>query len=319
MQNPLLKDLVLGSLVILFGIAAFWLWYGMIPLIIDGQFNQYQDIIRSVSGLIVAALIFGFSAIFSKNEYIIFGASAIAAIIPFFFVEANSVTIGAVLLVIFITVLAGRRIKNDFYHSVGFSVVKTARAGLPLYFTAASLIVANFYLANMDEEKAISGLLPRSALEFSLEKFSAPIANFTGLPKLSANATIDEILLDAASTQLQDQGFSADLIPRKELLRLVAAQRKQLSEQFGIELPGNQTISDVFYTSVDSRIRDLLGPYRAYLPVASTVIFFFAFKAITFPMYLLSVALLFCLIQTLRIAKIIKMEKTTIEVEKPTL
>jgi len=318
-QNFFIKDLILGFLVILFGSAAFWLWYEVVPLIIDGQFNQYQDIIRSTGGLVVSAVVFGFATIFVKNNYIIFVASTIAVVVPFFFLNANSFTVGAVVLVIFLTILSGRRIRKDFSHSLDFSVTKIARAGLPLYFTAASLIIATFYLAHMTEEKAISGLLPRSVLEFSLEKFSAPISSFTGLPKLTPHATLDEILFDVATTQLKNQGIRTELIPKKEILNLVSTQRKQLSDQFGIELPGNQTITDVFYTSVDSRIRDLLGPYKAYLPIASAVIFFFAFKTLTFPLYIISVVLLFLLIHFLKLAKIIKIEKATIEVERLTL
>ena len=318
-QNFLIKDLILGLLVILFGLAAFWLWYGVIPLIIDGQFNQYQDYLRSVGFWLVAAVVFVFSSIFIKNGAILLVAALISTLLPFFLLQANSYIIGMAAAAIFLMVIAIHRIKKEFLFSPRFSMAKIARAGLPLYFTSASLVISAFYLANMDEEKAIAGLLPRSVLEFSLEKFSEPISTFTGLPKITPEATLDEILYDAAVSQLEAQGIPLGQLPKKEILGLVATQRKQLSEQFGIDLPGNRTVTDVFYTSLDERLRDLLGPYKKYLPLASAIAFFFAVKTLTFPLYFLSVVLLLLLIYILRLVKIIKSEKVQIEVERLTI
>ena len=71
--------------------------------------------------------------------------------------------------------------------------------------------------------------------------------------------------------------------------------------------------------AIIERLEDLLGPFVQYLPLLSAFAFFFAFKALTFPLYFMSVALTAGLIRALRMATIITIESQQIEVERLTL
>ena len=73
------------------------------------------------------------------------------------------------------------------------------------------------------------------------------------------------------------------------------------------------------HRAVIERLEDVLGPFVQFLPLISALAFFFAFKAFTFPLYLVSVAATALLIRGLRMATIVRSAPRQITVERLTL
>src|SRR3989338_3881826 len=310
-----LKELILAVFFAGLFLAAIWFWRGAMPLIIAGEFNNYKNLLPPLASLFLSGIFFTFSALFIKEEKIVYILSAIVTIIPLFLLPFPTTAYYAVFGVsVLLMFLAIHRIRIEYNQSAGFSLTRVAKAGLPLYFTVLSLIAAIFYLSVVDEEKAISSIFPQSGLSFLLKKFSGPISNLTGLPEISPDASVDEILTGIVSEGLAKQGISPGKVSKAEFNQILSTQRKELAEQYGLKVTGREKVLDVFYPAIIERIYDLLGPYRVYLPAASAVAFFFAFKTLTFPLYYVLLITIFLLIKFLVLVKILKEEKIEIGV-----
>ncbi len=289
------------------------------PLVVDGKFDNYGHFLWPVTGLVISATLFSFSALFIKNKWILYSAVIISATAPYLFIETSGIVVGALLANGFLIFTAAHRVQKESELSLGFSLTKFLKTGLPLYFTIASLIVSVFFLSHLNEEKAIASLLPKPALDTVLKSFSGPLQSLVGLPELNLQGTLEEALLSLAEEQLKSQGIALSQIPKAELNRLIADQRKELEKNLGVKLGNKEKVSDILHKTITNRIEDLLGPYKKYLPYASALTFFFAFKTLTLPLYYGTLLITFLLIKLLLAIKILRSEKQQIEVDRLTL
>lgn len=315
------KEVVLGIFAVILNIAVFWFWFRAAPLMAAGEFQNYGNFIIPLAGLVIAASLFALAALFIENKWLIHGSIVLGIGTPYLFVQANTAVIVLLVITLLFSAFAAYRIRKEFIFSLGFSLSKTTKAGLPIYFTVASLIISIFYFSNITEEKALSSILPKSAVGFALKNLSGPLGSLTGLnlPTLKPEATVDEILLKLVEEELKSQDVAVSRLPRPELTRAIAAQREGLAKNFGIKLKGQEKLGDVLYNTISQRTEELLGPYKKYLPVASAVAFFLAFKTLTLPLYYLTILVTFFLLKVLILSKIIRSEKQQIEVEKLTI
>lgn len=316
MSNPNYKEAALGILASSAGVLIFWLWQRAMPLIMAGEFKDFFGFIAPILGLALASTLFGMAATWVTNPRFLYPILIAGLVLPLVFVEPKNMAVALAVLVAILASSAIFRTRKEYELSLGFSATKIFKTCLPLYFTIASLIIAAFYFSGLDEEKAISSILPRSTLNFFLNRLSGPLTSELGLPHLSPDATVDEVLVDVVAGQLQAQGIGTDRLSKAELARAITTERQELSRQYGITLKGGEKVSDVFYNTITLRLQDLLGPYREYLPYVSAVAFFFAFKALTIPLYYVSLLMGILLIKILRAGKILRSEKKTIEIER---
>lgn len=256
-----LKESSLVSLASVGGVAVFWFWKGSIPLILEGEFRQYVNFIGPVAGLVAIASLFLLSIILVKNTRLIYLFFLISAVAPFLFLDPSNAVLGTAAICLFLIAFAVHRMRQEVYLSQGFSLTKVAKSGLHIYFTCAALIVANFYLVNINKEQAVATLLPR--------------------------ATFDV------------------LIPVFE-------------KQLGLEIPNREQAPEVFYRATVTQFKELLGPYQEFLPLASAVIFFFAFKAFTIPLYYLTLILGLLLIRIALWSKMVRKEVVETQAERLT-
>lgn len=315
MSNINIKELILGILIAVSSIIIFWLWHEVTPKIVAGEFKNYIDFLLPVSGLIFTGTLFSLGALFIQNIGFLYPIAAISIGVPFFFVPASSTALAGLAISILFIIYALWRIKIEAEHSLGFSVSKFLKAGLPLYFTLVSLLISIFFFSQIggDEDRAFAALLPRSAIEIAI----GPLQSLLGLSAAKPNSTIDEAFTQLITEQLKSQGINN--ISQGELAKLLRDQREELSKSFGLKLSGQEKISDILYEFASRRFRELLGPYKEYLPYASAITFFFAFKAFTFPIYYLTLLITYLLIKFMLLTKILRSEKTQVEVEKLTL
>jgi hypothetical protein len=253
------KEIILAVLTAGLGVVVFWFWFDAVPLVIGGQFRDYIDFIGPVAGLLIVAVLVLYSAIFIGDKRIVYPALLIGFISPYLFLEASGTVLAAVAVSAFLVAFATHRIRQEVNLTQGFSLTKFAKAGLSIFFTAAALLVAIFYLAHIDKEQAVANLLPRAAFDI--------------------------------------------VIPL-------------LEKQYGTEIPNKEETAELLYRAAVEQFKQLLGPYQDFMPLASAVIFFFAFKTFTIPIYYLTLVFAFFLLKLMLWSKIVKREITQVEVER---
>jgi hypothetical protein len=316
MDRVKVKEIILGFLTIVVTVGSFWLLFQSISLVASGDFKTFGLSISAVIGLIFAGALFSLLALFVDDWRIRFTSVAISIGVPYFFVSATIFVIVAFFMSILLVIFGAHRIYQEYSLSVGFGVAKTLKTGLPLFFTSAALIVSIFYFANLDRERVVESLFPEPAFVVITQFLARPLESLTGLSLSNPNATIDDIATDFVENQLESQGILPTSLVQSELTKLVGVERDQLSQLLGITLSGEESISEVFYNSIAIRLKDLFGPYAVYLPAVSAIAFFFAFKALTIPLYFITLLVVWILVYVLERTHVLSREKHNVEVER---
>ena len=316
------KQIILSILAVIFGFLSFWSWQSVTSFIVEGSLHT-SNFIWPVVSLILAAIFFSFAAIFIKKQWLVHTTVLVGTVSAFFLLEAGAATVWALVGTIFLVILSLHRIKHEVELSTGFSLSKTLKSGLPLYFTAASLIISVFYfdVTKHDEDKMIAAIFPKPASGIVVRLLSGRLESLVGLPvKIKPDSTVDEIILQLLKGQLQEQGISIESLPKKELENLLILQRREIAKKFKISaLSGKAKVSDALYEVIIGQLTNLVGPYKIYLPIVSAFAFFLAFKTFTMPIYYLTLIFSFVLLKLAIWGKIIKREKAQIQVERLTL
>lgn len=312
------KEIILGILTALVSITAFWFWRTALPSWISGDFTSYANFALPILGLLFSASFFSISALFVRNQKIIYPTAIIVASLPYFFLKSSPLVLSLLVLSAALAILAIYKVRKEYNLSLGFSMAKFLKAGLPLYFTVAAMVITAFYLADINEKNAISTLLPKTALDVGLKTLSGPLGSSLGLPlpALDPEATVDKLLEKVVSEGLKTQGIDSAKLPRNEILKLIRTKRSELSDKFGIKVKGDEKVGDLLYGTVTGKTEDILGPYKIYLPYASAVAFFLAFKALTFFLYYVTLLITFLLIKVMVLTKIVRSEKVQLEVKR---
>ncbi|MFY9462127.1 MAG: hypothetical protein WAP51_02910, partial [Candidatus Sungiibacteriota bacterium] len=205
-----------------------------------------------------------------------------------------------------------RRIRSEAKLAVSFNLSKILRQGLPLFFTTLAFVVSVFYFSSIALEKNQT-ILPRSVFELSLPLLQNTLQDL--IPGFRAAATVDELLLEAAKSQL---GAEVDIskVPKSQLEKLLVESRQSLSQGFGIKITGKEKAADLIYELANQKIEDFAGPYKRYLPYLTAFGFFLAVKVLTLPLYFITLGLLWLAVQLLLFLRVLKKEIVTIQVEK---
>lgn len=316
------KQIILAVLAILFGFLSFWSWQSVTGFIVDGSLNA-TSFIWPVASLILAAVLFAFVAIFIKPQWLVHLAALAGTTSAFFLLEAGAATVWALVGTIFLVILSLHRIKHEVELSTGFSLSKTLKSGLPLYFTASSLIISVFYfdVTKNDDEKMIAALFPKPASGVVVRLLSGQLESLVGLPiKIKPDSTVDEIMLQFLKGQFQEQGISLESVSKKELGNLLILQRQEIAKKYNIpSLSGKAKVSDALYEVIIGQLTNLVGPYKVYLPIVLAFAFFLAFKTFTLPIYYLTLLFSLVLLKLAILGKIIHKEKVQIQVERLSL
>lgn len=301
-------------------IAAFYLWKQEIPVILDGRIESSLGLIVPILVLVGAACFFGLSALFVRRAPGLFASAGIAMAAPYLLIPSSQTNILALALCVCLTLFGAWRMREAFRVSVHFTVAKTLKYGIPLFFTASAITVSMFYLDVLQSRRQdiVSALLPKSLLTIVLGAAGDSLQR-SGLPRLNPEALVDDAIADFVRTGLEAEGAGAGRVPPDEFAKLVSFQRDEIARRYGIEIRGDERVTDVIYRLAAEQIENIAGPYHGYLPLAGAIAFFFAFKAFTLPLYGLTILLTFLLIRILRAGSILIVEKQTVEVERLTL
>ena len=319
MGKILFKEVVLAFISACAVIGSFLLWRSTTQLIAEEAFNSYGQFITSIGSLVAAAALFGIAAIFVRNSRIMYGSAILGIAIPFSFIPGDPLVFIVMGVCVIFTVFAIRRIRKDFNLSFGFNVAHSFKSGIPLFLTAYGIIISLFYLNDVQKKDTIRAVFPRTVFNVSIRALGGPLRSLTGSESFTPDETVDQFFQGLIKKQLADRGIQIDQVPGKELQRLLVQQRGEIAKSYGIKLTGSEKLGDVFYTTIIERISDLLGPYRIYVPYASAVTFFLAFKTLSFFAYMIVLGVAFLLIKLMIMTGIVIRKKEQIEMERVTL
>lgn len=312
--NP--KEVLLGVLAAGIPVITFWMWDKILPLLLEGEYRDFIRFIMPIVGLVVSGSLFALLGIFVRTRILAYVFPIIGVGASYFFIPATPTVLGAFAASVLLILYAVYRMRQEYEYSLGFSVAKIVRAGLPVYFSVVALMISMFYFSDLNEERALSAFVPRSLIQFFLDRMSGETGFFSDLPKVDAETTVDDLLFMIAERELIKQGVPLASIPKTELAKIISLERSNLSKQFGITLSGEEKVGEAFYSAITEKIQNFFGPYKNFLPVAAAIVFFLAFKAFTWPLYFISMLLTYILIRLMVLSTIVRKEKVVIEIEK---
>lgn len=256
------KELVLGILALASSVAALWFWHRVTPALIAGEFTSYERYLPVFLALLVSAIFFALAGLLVSSPWIAYGGTTLGIGIPVLFAPATTPVALLGLVAILLLAYALYEIRKELSFSLGFSVTKALKVGLPLYFTVVALVSCAYYFSQVDEDKALSIFLPPTVIDFGVNIFSRSLSSWVGGDTVDLNATVDQFLGDVIRSQSASQCNAIDRIPQAELDQMITDQRanRGLSSASLPEIlrPTIGAVLDDFGTTIDQSIgRDL--------------------------------------------------------------
>ena len=316
-MNP--KEIILGTLTVIAGVMNAYLWR---ELIVRGDWRAASVYSLPVVALFVFAILFALSASFIKHSFLRNSSAILAGAGGYLFIPHAPGVLALALLSALGAWYAADAIAAEYASASYFSARKIFRGGLPIFFTAAAVMLSVFYYVSASGEKN-PVLLPKAVFDVALPLLEQPLQGI--LPGFQPGASIDDLILTLAAKQSAriagQAGLEADIskLPAGERDKLVREGRRTLSEQLGLPLTGREKSGEVLYKAANIQITKFAGPYEKYFPLIAAAGFFIAIKSITLPIYWITLLLVFFVVKLLIATKILKEETETIQVKRITL
>ncbi|MDO8560647.1 MAG: hypothetical protein Q7R91_00310 [bacterium] len=311
-QATFYKEIIIAVLAVATGIANAYFWK---VLIFSGSYSSPTIFSIPAALLFLFAIFFSFLALFGVSRTLGLMAIAIVSVGSFLFITAGTVAFVGIVLSFFGFQWAYSRIRNEAKLSVSFSLSKILRQGLPLFFTAIAVMVSVFYFSSISQEKNQT-FLPKAVFELSLPLLQNSLQGI--IPGFRPDATIDQLLIGAAQKQT---GNAVDIskVPKDQLEKFLQEERAALSKGLGVAVTGKEKAGDLLYNLANQKLEDFVGPYKQYLPYLTAFGFFLAVKALTLPLYFVTLILVWLAVRLLLAVKLLKKEIGMVQTEKVTL
>lgn len=306
------KELILALLTVVVSVANAYLWRGALGA---NGFENVSLYSAPVVTLFLFAVLFSLSAIFIRKSGLRTGVGVAALAGGYLFLPF---TIGIVYPLVGSAIggwYAANRIATEEAASQLFSVRKFLQSGMPVFFTAVSLMLASFYFVQVSREPP-GTFLPRSLFDATVPLIEKPLGGI--LPGFRTNASVDDLLLAFAAGQLGDT-VRVDELPKSQKDALIQESRKALTQQFGITLTGKESVTDVLFKVTNAQLAKFIGPYKQYFPFLAAAGFFVAVKTLTLPVYWITLLLTTLVIQFLKSAGLLHERVETVQIQRLTL
>lgn len=263
----------------------------------------------------------------------------------FFFSREKTIFIPyliGMLIFILLTILAAELILREKEQRLKISLKKIWKRGLPPFIAGLSLMISLVYyfnpLVKLQEEEI---KIPPEVFGFILK----PTAGIVGkiIPFYGPEMTIDETL--ASSLMLQNKGVKSNGIPLNlinkinsnslekldinQLLqdqeikkfiqeqvktesvdqKLLAEQRRNLSQSLGIELKGDETMEVILASVINAQLARLIKPYAQIVSLGIVIVLFFVLKFVGNFLSIFSLIISHFIFYFLRLIKVVKIEQ----------
>lgn len=305
-----IKEAALSLLTILMGITNVYFWRGLIFSENHANLTLFS---LPIISLFLFAIFFSLLAFFLKNTAVLYLSVAVSILGGIFFIGSGISIISGMALAAVGVIFAARRIKIDVNDSLSFNLSKSMRRGLPIFFTVIAFIISLTYFSSIAKDKQV--FIPKSVFDIS----AGILQNYLGglVPGFRKDATVNEILTNFAKNELKKQ-LNVNEIPKEKLNELVEEQKIALSKGMGIKISGREKTVDLLYNLTNQKIDELFGQYKEYLPYLSAIGFFLAIKVLTWPLYFISLILIYFTVKLMLFTGLLKKEVVTIKSEKLT-
>lgn len=307
------KELIIIILVVASGVLNAYLWQ---RLIFAGTYSDFWLFVLPLSALFLFAILFSLLALLSQNTFAGFLAVLASFVGSFFFVKASSAVLLGLLLSVTASLWAFRAVQLELKSGSIFRLSKILRSGLPLFFTAVSLLISVFYFASLTETDT-TAVLPRAIFDLSLPYTEGALQGL--LPGFKSTLSIEELILKTVESQLANEGVDISSLPREQIEKLLKSQRSALERTLGMPLAEDGNVADLLYDLTNRRVQDLLGSYKSYVPYISAIGLFFTIKVLSIPLYLISLGFVWVLLQLLLAIGVIRWETVNVSIERPRL
>ena len=308
-----LKESTIVVLLVASGVLNAYLWQ---RLIFAGSYSDLWLFLLPLLALFLFAAFFSLLALLGQSPTV--GSLAVLAsfVGSFFFVKASSVVLVGLILTLAASLWALRAILLEVKSGSIFRLSKILRQGLPLFFTAVSLLISVFYFASLTETGATT-VLPRAIFDLSLPYTEGALQGL--LPGFKSTLSIEELLMKTVESQLASEGVNVSSLPREQIEKLLKSQRSALERALGASLPEKGNAADLLYDLTNSRVENLLGSYKSYVPYISAIGFFLTIKILSVPLYLISLGFVWVLLQLLLAIGVVRWETVNVEVKRISL
>lgn len=304
------KQVVLAILTVAVGFANAYLWN---DILFAGGFREAAFYSLPVLALLAFAALFALSSVLIRDPFSRSITAVLALGAGFAFAPYSSVTATALGLSAIGGWYAASAIAGEAASTTAFSMRRIFRGGLPVFFTAVALLLSTLYFGLLRQQAATEAV-PKTLFDALIPLLEKPLQPI--LPGFRSDAAVDELLLAFAGAQA---GINpADLLPA-ERETLIRESRDVLERDLGIALVGTERGGDLLYRIANAQIKNLLGPFAAYLPFLAAFGFFVTVKAFTLPVYWLTLILVSVVVKFLLAAGWLRQHTETITRTRLTL
>ena len=281
-------------------------------------------------------VVFSLSAIIIEKKYVLWILSvfslALSLIFVFWLWHILIIIVSAIFLI-----LAVDRIKADVTYAIKINIWKSLRTGSTIIVFAFSLVLASQYYMEI-KSLPLDKLLPRLKIDSLTSKLTVKLIKYA-MPNLQnlddENLTVDQLILSNQKDQIDSldilnkvqkpenlseidaaivKSESEKIVENNKAL-ILAESRKQLSDAAGMDLQGNEKVTEVFSQMINKKISEAVVPKigeENRLPIVpiivSAVLFITVFYAGYFvtPLWILLGYLVFLLLVKTKVIKIVQ-------------
>ena len=256
--------------------------------------------------------------------------SIIEGIMPFLifssyvYPETNYLVVGGILVFVFLLILGLKHGFGLLKNSLKIPIISVAHRIIPkvvMGFLIFSSVISYSYFF---QQGHLSSGSAQKIFDRSLNS-ALPLLQIW-FPEVTFDTEVDKAILKITESQIQQsrlellrEGIKLDdlnLTAKEDLAIQTSSRVKEVAEKiFGEIIPG-QTLREALYNTLSEKLLSLPGSARTILEVGTIVIFFFAFKAMAFILYIpaeITVLLIFKLLLLLRFGSI-KLEDKSKEI-----
>ena len=311
-SNKLMKEVVLGAVLVISGFLLGWAWNHVYSLDLLAIVNLTPNL-WYLGFILLYVISFAIMAILVKTWWAAFLAiilSVLAVYLSFPFVNILVWGIVGGSLLLFWSYYS---IRSDYDSSAKIYLARIIGRNLGKFFTALALIFSVLYFGSFKEEPdVVSLLIPENIFIKFVQVLEGPLQGI--LPGFKPADTIDQFLEKSIRSQLESQGLKAGAPVIAEAVR---EQRSLYAKDFGLAITGKEKVVDVMYNFVAGQIKKFTDPFKQYVPIVFSVGFFLSLRALSFIFYYAAFPFIWSVLALLQSAKFVKRE--IIQVDKEVL
>jgi hypothetical protein len=272
------NDYIFGGLTLLFAI---FFWEAYSKTADDFSFRSFS-FSWTILSLILYLTCVSVLLLMTRRRMLFVGVFAASLLpIPLFFIISMT-TITFVLLGAVAASIAYGRTKNEIETRIKATVYGPLRTGLPIILTSLSLLLASLYYSSTVQSFDIKGedLVPKQLYNWLLHTSYGPKAVESILPGFKPDETVDDYLIHGIE---KETGAKFNSLPPEQQQSILEEARKQIFNEFEIEVTGKEHMGDVFYKAMAARGNILVEPYKNLFPLAFAIALFFFLRTVASP------------------------------------